>query len=383
MLRHPYWPALDGLRALAVMAVMLFHAHGPALPGGFLGVDVFFVISGFLIASQLQGEYQQTGRIRVVAFFMRRLVRLQPALWAVLLFDLTLNLLGLNPWHNPSWWKESLSAWLAMANWARAFQWQALELMGHTWSLGIEEQFYIGWVLLWVVLQKSQMPLVRQQALVLLMALASALTMAWLYKQGANVGRLYNGTDTRIQAPLLGCALALWRAQQIAHAAQGALSAWRPMWMIKMSINPAVYKLKQWLGLMAMGGLVIMALTIDWRAPAMYLGGYTLLALLSVWVVADLTGSAPGLLSRCLAWGCLPHLGKISYGLYLWHYPLYRLAIYGAEMKAPGQWQVQLACLLGATVLTWALAEISERWLERPLREAFKRHFQMHIKALK
>lgn len=367
MLRHPYWPALDGLRALAVLSVMLFHAHAPALPGGFLGVDVFFVISGFLIASQLQREHQQTGRIRVGAFFLRRLARLQPALWTVLLFDLALNLLGLNPWYTPAWWQESLTVWLALANWARAFQWQALELMGHTWSLGIEEQFYIGWLLLWLLLQKIQMPLARQRSLVLLMAFVSAGTMASLHMQGHHVGRLYNGTDTRIQAQLLGCALALWRAQL------GELPATMLVHKSNTPASWALNKLQNAVGPLALAGLGLMALTIDWRAPAMFLGGYTLLALLSVGVVADLTGPAPSLLGRCLAWGCLPHLGKISYGLYIWHYPLYRLALYWAEHKAPGQWPVQLACLLCATALTWFLAELCHRWLERPLREALKR----------
>ena len=83
-------------------------------------LDVFFVISGFLIANQLYNEQQQTGRIRVGFFFARRLAKLQPALWAVLLFDLALNLLGLNPWHTPHWWQESLTVLLGLANWARA-----------------------------------------------------------------------------------------------------------------------------------------------------------------------------------------------------------------------------------------------------------------------
>jgi peptidoglycan/LPS O-acetylase OafA/YrhL len=368
MHRPNHWPALDGLRALAVLSVMVFHAHAPALPGGFLGVDVFFVISGFLIASQLIQEQQQTGRIRIGFFFARRVAKLQPALWGLLLFDLSLNLLGLNPWYSAHWWQESLAVLWAGANWARAFNWQAHELTGHTWSLGIEEQFYLGWVLGWVALQKMRVSPSRQLALVLIMAMTSALTMAVLYGQGATPSRLYNGTDTRIHAMLLGCALALWRSQ-------------RPMAQQMQAIGPAPQvcaasqplRTKQGLvagcwGFLLLMILVVSALCIDWRSAAMFYGGYFLLAMVSLGVVALLTGSAPGLLGRVLSSCGLPHLGAVSYGLYLWHYPLYRLALHHAEVVAPGHQATRLICLALATCMTWILAEVSHYCLEKPVR---------------
>ncbi len=370
MQSRQYWPALDGLRALAVLSVMLFHAYTPALPGGFLGVDVFFVISGFLIANQLYNEHQQTGRIRIRFFFARRLAKLQPALWGVLLFDLALNLLGLNPWYTTHWWQESLAVLLGVSNWARAFNWQTQELMGHTWSLGLEEQFYLGWVIFWLALQKMRISLPRQLAVVLLMALASALAMAWLHGQGANVSRLYNGTDTRIQALLLGCALAVWRAQ---HASSqrvpiAALTTPAPANPLARSVRlPSGL----W-GLLSLLALVGAAMHLNWQAPAMYAGGYTLLALLSLMVVATVTGSAPGLLGRLLSSGGLPHLGAVSYGLYIWHYPLYRLALHWAEVMAPGHQPTRVACLLCATALTWLMAEVSHHWLEKPLRQVVR-----------
>ncbi len=368
---QPYWPALDGLRALAVLSVMLFHAHAPALPGGFLGVDVFFVISGFLIANQLYNEQQQTGRIRVGFFFARRLAKLQPALWAVLLFDLALNLLGLNPWHTPHWWQESLTVLLGLANWARAFNWQALELMGHSWSLGLEEQFYVGWVIFWLALQKFRIPLSRQLAVVLLMALASACAMVWLHVQGASVSRLYNGTDTRIQALFLGCALAVWRARQ-ASSLQVLNPASTTPTPMKHSAMTASMPAGLW-GFLALLALLGAAMHLNWKTPAMYAGGYTLLALLSLLVVATVTSAAPGLLGRLLSCGGLPHLGAVSYGLYIWHYPLYRLALHLAEVMAPGHQLTRVAGLLCATALTWLMAEVSHHWLEKPLRQTVRR----------
>lgn len=370
-----YWPALDGLRALAVLSVMLFHAHAPALPGGFLGVDVFFVISGFLIASQLYNEHQQTGHIRIRFFFARRLAKLQPALWGVLLFDLALNLLGLNPWYTPQWWQESLTVLMGLANWARAFNCQAQELMGHTWSLGLEEQFYVGWVIFWLTLQKLRISLTRQLGLVLLVALASALAMAWLHGQGASVSRLYNGTDARIQALLLGCALAVWRAQQSANHLLPSPASTKPPPVNSSPASPSVIAVRWpaglW-GLLALLTLVGAATHLNWQAPAMYAGGYTLLALLSLVVVATVTGPAPGLLGRLLSCGVLPHLGAVSYGLYIWHYPLYRMALHLAEVMAPGHPPTRVACLLCATALTWLMAEVSHHWLEKPLRNVVR-----------
>lgn len=368
-MHHPnQWPALDGLRALAVLSVMLFHAHAPALPGGFLGVDVFFVISGFLIASQLIQEQQQTGRIRLGFFIARRLAKLQPALWGLLLFVLILNLLGLNPWYTAHWWQESLAVLWAGANWARAFNWQAHELTGHTWSLGIEEQFYLAWVLVWVALQKMRVSPSRQLVLVLIMAMISAVTMAWLYKQGATPSRLYNGTDTRIQAMLLGCALALWRANRPidhrlqSHAFAPLVCATSKPLLTKQGLKPG-----HW-GVVFLMILVVAALRIDWRSPAMFYGGYFLLALLSLGIVSVVICSAPGLLGRVLTSCGLPHLGAVSYGLYLWHYPLYRLALHHAELLAPGHQATRVTCLVIATGLTWVLAEVSLNCLEKPVR---------------
>ena len=119
-------------------------------------------------------------------------------MWGLLLFVLSLNLLGLNPWYTAHWWQESLAVLWAGANWARAFNWQAHELTGNTWSLGIEEQFYLAWFLVWVALQKMRVSPSRQLVLVPIMAMISADTMAWLNKQSTTPSRLYNGADTRI-----------------------------------------------------------------------------------------------------------------------------------------------------------------------------------------
>ena len=350
MRRGPYWPALDGLRALAVLSVMLFHAHAPALPGGFLGVDVFFVISGFLITHQLGSELLQTGHLRVGAFFWRRAARLQPALWLVLMFTAALSVAATNPFAGHPWWRDELTVLLGLANWARALNWHAPELLGHAWSLGVEEQFYLLWVFVLLGMHRLGWHVGRQALVVLCLALLSAVAMAVMHMQGTDVNRIYNGSDTRAQALLLGSALALWRLHRPAHGAR---------W-------PAV-----WDGL-ALAGVVFMACWADWKAPAMYLGGFTLVAVLSVVLVAALTGGASGWLGRTLAWGPLPYIGVLSYGLYLWHYPLYRMAMHFAALW---QWG-QTFALLMATVLTFLLAEASRRWVETPVRHWARQKLQ-------
>ena len=140
-----YWPALDGLRGLAVLAVMLFHAQVPQVRGGFLGVDIFFVLSGFLITSQLLREVHIAGRIRWGRFFIRRLIRLQPALLVLLLVYILGWAAGWVPSPGITVARDVGTVLLAMAHWARAFDWHPPDYLGHAWSLGIEEQFYLLW----------------------------------------------------------------------------------------------------------------------------------------------------------------------------------------------------------------------------------------------
>src|SRR5690242_13711592 len=205
---YSYRPALDGLRGLAVTAVVLFHGGVAALSGGFLGVDSFFVLSGFLITSLLLAEHDRDGRIRLVAFWGRRARRLLPALLLMIAAVTVAGRWLLDPDDQRLLRGDALAALGYVANWRMIYrgadyftQTAAPSILQHTWSLGIEEQFYLVWPLLFVVVR-------RKMGLLLAGVAASALAAALLYRPD-DVNRAYFGTDTRAQALLMGCALAV------------------------------------------------------------------------------------------------------------------------------------------------------------------------------
>ncbi len=222
--RLAYLPALDGMRACAVLAVMMFHGGIPHMDGGFMGVDAFFVLSGFLITSLLLGEWRQALTIKLGAFWARRARRLLPALLLMLLFvaffasvivpkgtygalrlDALATLLYVSNWHfilvNSNYFNET----------------SASSPLLHTWSLAVEEQFYVIWPLVVLAVMHFTRSLRALFALCCAAAIASALWMHHVYDGGLNTNRAYLGTDTRSQCLFIGCALAVGLV--LAHAA--------------------------------------------------------------------------------------------------------------------------------------------------------------------
>ncbi len=336
-----YRPALDGVRALAVTAVLLFHGGVSVMRGGFLGVDAFFVLSGFLITALLLAERDRTGRIRLAAFWGRRARRLLPALLLLLavvavagrylLPDVEVRLLR----------GDVLAGLGYVANWRMIYrgsdyftQTAAPSLVQHTWSLGIEEQFYLLWPLVVVALGLRYGR--RALATLCLTGVAgSALAAALLYRPD-DVNRAYFGTDTRAQALLVGCALA-------------ALPLTRRWWMGVAAGAGAVGT--AWLWTHATG-------TDAW----LFRGGLTLAALAVAAVLAHAVASPAALTARLLALPPLVWLGRISYGVYLWHWPLFQFT--SAErtgLSGP-------ALLAARCLLTVAVAAASYRFLELPIR---------------
>src|SRR2546430_14428904 len=209
-----YQPALDGLRALAVLGVLLYHAGVSWAPGGFLGVDAFFVLSGFLITSLLVDEWRTRGRIDFRRFWARRARRLLPALVLVVIAVGAYAVFGARPDELGRIRRDTLGSVLYVANWRQLFESSYFAKLAtpsplrHTWSLGIEEQWYLVWPLALVVMVRVTAG--RRWAVIGMaaaLAFGSAALMAVLFDPG-DPSRVYYGTDTRAQALLLGAVLA-------------------------------------------------------------------------------------------------------------------------------------------------------------------------------
>ena len=202
-----YRPELDGLRGAAILSVMAFHAHASFMKGGYIGVDIFFVLSGFLITSLLVSEYDRYGSVSLKNFYMRRVVRLAPALIILLLvfcLDSFLFLSGKKANNN---YVDSLISLFYLSNWARAFSLHPPDYLGHTWSLSIEKQFYF----VWPILLLNFLRFFNSRKLIVLITISIAL-LAWMLRvylqiKGATMERLYNGLDTRADALMVGCAI--------------------------------------------------------------------------------------------------------------------------------------------------------------------------------
>ncbi|HET9492773.1 MAG TPA: acyltransferase, partial [Chloroflexia bacterium] len=267
--RLPYLPGLDGLRAVAVIAVLLYHAGLPLFAGGFLGVEVFFVISGFLITSLLLAEWNANGRIDLPAFWLRRARRLLPAVYTLVVVVLVVAVVFL-PEEVSMLRGDGAAAFTYVTNWYLIFNERSyFEAMGrpsmllHLWSLAVEEQFYLVWPPVLALLLRFR----RRGAIlavVLAGAAASSLLMALLYSPEADPSRVYYGTDTRATGLLIGAALAFvwspWRLRErvgtptLASRAYGAL------------LDLA--------GLAALGGLAVFVTSLDEFQPFLFLGGF-------------------------------------------------------------------------------------------------------------
>ena len=302
--RLPYIPGLDGLRALAVIAVLLYHAGPRWAPGGFLGVEVFFVISGYLITSLLLAEWRQRGRIDLAAFWVGRARRLLPALYVLLVVTLAFAVLFL-PEEVAGLRLDALAAVGYVTNWylvlGQESYFEAVgrpSLLQHLWSLAIEEQFYLLWPLLFAAGMslgtrrwwRRRLLLAALAALV--GAAASALLMTVLYGTGVEPSRLYYGTDTRATGLLVGAALAyVWAPfVWVPRRTPGAMdrpAAPRHGWVryarwfgrMRRRFGWTFPLLLDAVGLASLGGLVWFCLRLDESQTFLYRGGFVSVAL--------------------------------------------------------------------------------------------------------
>ncbi len=357
-----HWPALDGLRAIAVLAVLLYHAGVTWLPGGLLGVDLFFVLSGFLITGLLLGEWNRSGRIDLARFWGRRARRLLPALLILLLAVCAYARFIASPGQAASLRDDSLATLFYVGNWRFALSHQgyfdttAPSPLRHTWSLAVEEQFYLVWPLVVLAVlglaarrtpkkRRAPRPAARRlRTVALLGALGSAATAAVMSARGVNDSRIYYGTDTRSQALFVGAALAATltlRGEPANRAKRAALAV---------------------AGAAALAAVLVVFATVDGQSTGLYQGGFLALAIAVMITLASVVLLPDSPLARVLSVPPLRYVGRISYGLYLYHWPLF-LTMTAARTHLTGP--TLLGARLGAT---FVVAAASARFIEQPIR---------------
>lgn len=356
--RMRYIPALDGIRTLAVVAVVLYHLHLPWAQGGLIGVTMFFVLSGYLITRLLLAEFGQTGRIDLKDFWLRRARRLVPAIVTVVVVTAALctvfnhvMLTKMRP--------DILPSLLFVNNW-----WQVLnnvsyfDALGdpspltHFWSLAIEEQFYLVWPPLLLALLGLGMRRGAVRRTVLVLAAVSAAAMALLYNPSQDPSRLYYGTDTRAFSLLLGAWLAFIpeRLMNPLRLLRGRAAVEERPWQLDA------------VGAVGLVGLALMVGFTNGYTSFQYQGGMLLATFLTMMVIAAAV-QRDGAISRVLSLPPLVWLGQRSYGIYLWHYPVLLLMNPVADINDTPWWMliIQVAVVLVAS-------ELSYRFVEMPVR---------------
>jgi peptidoglycan/LPS O-acetylase OafA/YrhL len=342
--RFGYQPALDGIRALAVIAVVLFHQFAGGATGGFLGVSVFFVLSGFLITSILLAEHNRAGRVSFPGFWGRRAQRLLPALGVFLLLIALYSHLFAAPLARDRLRSDSFAILGYVENyWALWRPFQTLPL-GHTWSLSVEEQFYILWPLilvglLWFTRRNGRATLLVIGTLIV----ASAAAMAWLYNE-RGFSHAYVRTESRAHELLVGAFLGVLLAT-------GA----RPRSRLGRGILEAC-------GIAALVAFVVAIRFVTEYSSWLYHGGLLLIAICTaVTITAAMQPSSP-VLGRMLSWRPLVAVGLVSYGIYLFHVPIY-------FMITPRRVHLTGLPLFGVRLGALAIITLASYFLvERPIR---------------
>ena len=346
----PHVSALDGARGLAVAGVLLF--HGGHLVGGYLGVDFFFTLSGFLITSLLLAESTRTGSIGLGGFWARRARRLLPALAVLMVGVAVYAIVWAKPEELTQIRGDALATLGYVANWREVFAhadyftlFSAPSPLNHTWSLAIEEQFYVIWPLLFVGLLawwKRNTPKAVLVTSLTLAAVSSVLMIVWYEPETTN--RVYFGTDTRAAAILFGAALA------------AALTIYGPA--TKRTTRIAV----EAAGLAGAAVLAIAWTRLDGQSSTLYHGGFLLCGLAATAIIAAAVHPTRGPIARVLSFTPLRALGLISYGVYLYHWPID--IVLDQERVGIRGWPLFLL----QTSVTLAVAIASYRIIEQPIR---------------
>jgi peptidoglycan/LPS O-acetylase OafA/YrhL len=349
-----YMPGLDGLRAIAVLAVIAFHEQFGWAPGGLLGVGVFFTLSGYLITDLLLSRWTASGRLHLAEFWMRRARRLLPALfvmlavvtaWITIADRVRLASLRGAVGAASTYWSNWYVIIKGQSYFARFAPPQPLD---HLWSLAVEEQFYLIWP--WLLL--AGVFLIRRRGAsalpwlalpTLAMAAASAVAAVLVYRPGFDPTRIYEGTDTRASGLLIGAALAmLWSSRRAAATGKTG------------------QRLLDWPGFAGLAVIGLMVWRVGQYSPFLYRGGLVVLALATAGVVAAAACPAT-LTAKALGWRPLRWLGVRSYGIYLWHFPV-------IVLTSPAGSAVDLPRAAAQIAASVAIAALSWRYIEEPIR---------------
>jgi peptidoglycan/LPS O-acetylase OafA/YrhL len=351
---------LDGLRALAIVAVLVFHLNAPWLPGGFLGVDVFFVVSGFLITTLLVREHEQTGTIAFSQFWVRRARRLLPALVvcvgvSVLIARLVSGDLLVHAGRQVLGALTFSTNWLEVTAGTSYFDQTAPQLFMNFWSLAVEEQFYLVWPVVTLLLVRL-VPARGRVTTALTIAAVSTVLMAAMYTPGADATRVYYGTDTHVMGLMLGAALGFaWASPALAPRLRP--SAWGRVGPVAVPV----------------AGVLLTALFVllDETHAATFRGGILLASVATgvlVLGVLDREEARPTVWQRVASSPPATWIGVRSYSIYLWHWPVI-LIVARDNPSAPGT-SSHLWTRAWCVLVTIALADLTYRWVETP----FRRH---------
>ncbi|ATW23519.1 acyltransferase family protein [Candidatus Formimonas warabiya] len=355
-----YMPGLDGLRALAVFAVIAYHLNLTWAPGGLLGVSLFFVLSGYLITNILLKQWEHSGSINLKDFWLRRARRLLPALFVMLAGVMTWVMLCA-PERMAALKQEVLAAVSYTSNWYLILHHVSYferfgppSPLGHLWSLAVEEQFYLFWPLL---LGLGLRCLPQRKWVIggtVAIALTSVAAMALIYMPGHDPSRVYYGTDTRAFALLVGAVLAMvWPSGQMSADLSGKK---------RLALDTA--------GSMGLLVVFLMIGKTNQYQTSLYQGGLLLYSVAAACVVAALAHPA-SYLGRLFGWAPLRWLGECSYGIYLWHYPVIVLTSPVVNTAGPDLsrtlWQIAVSIILAA---------LSRYLIEEPIRYGRRKRFR-------
>jgi len=356
--------ALDGLRAVALLIIMGFHFDVGWLKGGFFSLDIFYVLSGYLITGLLVGEFRRRRGIRLSAFWLRRARRLLPALLIVLVAVTLLVRFVAAPGTYPGYRMDALSALFYFSNWWQIAvngnyfnQTGAVSPLTHTWSLSLEEQFYLVWPLVVVAVMHARSTFRRGVRSLLVLsavgAVASAVEMALFYHSGQDTTRLYFGTDTHAQSILIGaCVACVLTLVQLRRGGEG---------MAPEAASPWARTALVFCGLTGFAVTFVLSTRLTGNTPFDYRGGFAVSGLAAAAVIVAAVCVPRGPIARVLATRPLVLLGTISYGAYLWHFPV---SIFVDPARTHTSGLVLLAIRFAVTV---ALAAASYRLVERPV----------------